>query len=97
MTLVLEKGMDFESADKAIQKGLVSLFNKEFANLKDLQRATYLKDNSGQPLLPKEVFISRGECVCADDLPFTIKRWPIYYFEGYGLGGLSKVAEIKVV
>ena len=91
MALVLEKEIGFESADEEIKKGLEKLFGKRFQNLGELEKAMYQKSDSGTQLLPKNVYVS------IRDLPHTISRLPIYYFEGHGVGGLSKVAEVVAV
>jgi len=97
MTLVLEKTKGFESADEEVRKGLETLFGRRFVNLVEIKEAMYRKVGLGKPLLPKNVYISTGENVRADNLPFMITEWPIYCFEGYGVGGLSEVAKIRVL
>jgi hypothetical protein len=97
MALILEKDIGFESADEEIKKGLETLFDRRFVNFTDLKEAMYKEDGSGKSLLLPNVYLSQGETIRADDLPFTITEWPIHYFEDYGAGGLSVVARVRVI
>lgn len=97
MALILEKAKGFESADEEIKRGLEKLFDRRFVNFTDLKQAMYKEDKFGKPLLPKNVYLSQGETVRTDNLPFTVNEWPIHYFEDYGVGGLSVVARARVI
>ena len=97
MALILEKGVGFDSADEEIKKGLETLFDRRFVGFLDLKEAMYKKDDSGKPLLPSNVYLSQGETVRAENLPWIVTDWPVYCFENYGVGGLSQVAKVRVL